>query len=81
MTENGDKQLDVRGVCCPLPLIQLAKAIKELKKGQTLKVTGNDPIFESSIRDYCQANGHEVLAVESEETQGVSILIRMGDQA
>lgn len=81
MTETCDKLLDVRGVCCPLPLIQLAKAVNVLGQGQTLRITGNDPIFEPSIRDFCQANGHDVLEVKSEDAQGVSILIRVGDKA
>ena len=43
MTKIIDSRLDVTGVCCPLPLIQLAKTTRSLKTGQTLEITGNDP--------------------------------------
>lgn len=78
MVSEFDAQLDVCGVCCPLPLIQLSKAVVGLAPGQTIEITGNDPIFEPSIRDFCQANGHAVLAVESDDSRQVSILIRIG---
>lgn len=79
MAAEIDSSLDVSGVCCPVPLIQLAKAIKNLKPGQTLEITGNDPIFESSVRDFCQANGHSILDVKTGENRSVSVLIKVGD--
>lgn len=78
MVSAFDAQLNVCGVCCPLPLIQLSKAVAGLQPGQTIEVTGNDPIFESSVRDFCQANGHAVLAVQSDDTRQVTIQIRVG---
>lgn len=70
--------LDVRGVCCPLPLIHLAKAAKLLAPGETIEIMGNDPIFETTVRDYCRENGHDVLEVKPAGSGGVSILIRVG---
>jgi TusA-related sulfurtransferase len=78
MTKIIDSRLDVTGVCCPLPLIQLAKTTRSLKTGQTLEITGNDPIFEPTIRDFCLANGHEVLEVTVGEKHYVSILLQIG---
>lgn len=80
-TDEGDSRIDVSGVCCPLPLIQLAKAVKKLQPGQTLAITGNDPIFEPSVRDFCQANGHAVLAVSTDDRQRVTVLLRVGGTA
>ena len=70
--------LDVCGVCCPLPLIQLAKAVMNLAPGQTIEVVGNDPIFESSVRDFCGANGHAVVEVNAQDSRRVAIRIRVG---
>ena len=77
MPTDVDSRLDVTGVCCPLPLIQIAKSVNNLKSGQTLEVIGNDPIFESSIRDFCQANGHVVLEVTTSDNRSVTMLIRV----
>lgn len=61
-----------------MPIIQLAKAIRALDAGQRLRITGNDPIFERSIRDFCLSNGHAVLEATPEEARTVSILLRVG---
>ncbi|MDD5249368.1 MAG: sulfurtransferase TusA family protein [Rhodocyclaceae bacterium] len=73
-----DLRLDVSGVCCPVPLIELAKSVRNLDAGQTLLITGNDPIFESSVRDFCLANGHAVVDVVAGARRSVSVLIRVG---
>jgi len=78
MSPDIDLRLDVMGVCCPLPLIQIAQSIRTLKRGQTLEIIGNDPIFETSIRDFCRANSHDVLEVSPRDNHGVSMLIRVG---
>ena len=78
MASVTQSHLDVCGVCCPLPLIQLAKAVMNLAPGQTLEIVGNDPIFESSVRDFCQANGHAVLEVNAQDSRRVVVLIRVG---
>ena len=78
MPKNVDSHLDVSGVCCPLPLIQLSKSVSHLKPGQTLEIIGNDPIFETSVRDFCQANGHAVLEATADASHSVTMLIRVG---
>jgi TusA-related sulfurtransferase len=81
MGSAPDAELDVCGVCCPLPLIQLAKMVAGLTPGQTVEITGNDPIFESSVRDFCQANGHAVIGVKTEEARRVSLRLRIGGES
>ena len=78
MPNKTDSYLDVSGVCCPVPLIELAKSVKDLKPGQTLEVVGNDPIFESSVRDFCLAHGHSVLEVTTGDNRSVSVVIKVG---
>ncbi len=78
MPSTGHEHLDVCGVCCPLPLIQLAKAVKGLEAGQTIEVIGNDPIFESSVRDFCHTNGHTILLVRPEDNRRTAMVIRIG---
>ena len=71
-----DKQLTLTGYNCPIPVIKLSATIAQLHSGQILSITGDDPILESSIRDYCEANKHEVLSVEKLEKHLIKILIR-----
>lgn len=78
MSTEVDLRVDVSGTCCPMPLIELTKAIKTLQPGQTLEIVGNDPIFESAVHNFCQTNGHRVLNVTAHPGHQVSIVIQVG---
>jgi TusA-related sulfurtransferase len=56
-----DKDIDVCGKACPVPLITLAREVNIMRKGQLLRIIGNDPIFEVSILDFCQEGNYEVM--------------------
>ncbi len=56
-----DREINVVGKACPLPLISLAKEVRALHQGQLVRITGNDPIFEISIIDFCRERGHAVV--------------------
>lgn len=78
MSIDADLHVDVCGMCCPVPLIQLANSIKNLKPGQTLEIIGNDPIFESAVHNFCQSNGHTVSEVTAGANYSLSFLIKVG---
>jgi TusA-related sulfurtransferase len=44
-----DKELDARGLNCPLPILKAKKALADLLSGQTLRVTATDA---GSVRDF-----------------------------
>jgi TusA-related sulfurtransferase len=71
---KADKEIDVCGTCCPMPLIAVRKAVSELVAGQILQVTGDDPIFEESVRDLCEMSGYKILEVEN---QNRAVLMRI----
>jgi TusA-related sulfurtransferase len=70
-------KVDVRGSCCPMPLIRLAKTIEGLEPGATVEIVGDDPIFEMGVREFCSARG---LSVEKARVVGrdVHMELRMG---
>ena len=56
-----DRELDVRGLNCPLPILRAKKALADLVSGQVLKVTATDP---GSVRDFAafsRQTGHLLL--------------------
>lgn len=61
-----DKELDVVGKACPMPLITLAREVRNMQKGQTIRIKGNDPIFEESIIELCCEGGHEIIETTHE---------------
>jgi TusA-related sulfurtransferase len=56
-----DKDINVVGKSCPMPLIALAREVRNLKQGQTVRITGNDPLFEESIIEFCRERYHEIM--------------------
>ncbi len=56
-----DREVDARGLNCPLPILKAKKALAELGSGQVLKVLSTDP---GSLRDFqafARQTGNEML--------------------
>ena len=43
------KLIDLMGLRCPLPVLKIAKKIKEIRKGDIIKVKVDDPKAENDI--------------------------------
>jgi tRNA 2-thiouridine synthesizing protein A len=59
---NFDKELDTRGLNCPLPILRAKKALNDMKAGQVLKIVATDP---GSVRDFqafSKQTGNELLS-------------------
>ena len=55
------KELDARGLTCPLPILRAKKALSDMHSGEVLKVVATDP---GSIRDFqafSRQTGNELL--------------------
>ncbi len=46
---EANKEIDTRGLNCPLPILKAKKALADMASGQTLKVVATDP---GSVRDF-----------------------------
>ncbi|MCK6425277.1 MAG: sulfurtransferase TusA family protein [Burkholderiaceae bacterium] len=46
---DATKEIDTRGLNCPLPILKAKKALSELASGEVLKVLTTDP---GSLRDF-----------------------------
>ncbi len=64
---NCDKDLDAKGLNCPLPILRTKKALADLLSGQVLKVMTTDPGSVKDMAAFCKQTGHELL---SQQEQG-----------
>jgi len=71
-----DREINVVGKACPMPLIALAREVRTMEHGQTVSITGNDPIFEESIFEFCREGSHDILET-SREGKTVTMVIRV----
>jgi tRNA 2-thiouridine synthesizing protein A len=59
-----DRELDARGLNCPLPILRTKKSLNDMVSGQVIKVLATDP---GSVRDFqafSRQTGNELLATE-----------------
>ena len=63
-----DRELDARGLNCPLPILRTKKSLNDMTSGQVLKIVATDP---GSVRDFqafSKQTGNELLL--SNESEG-----------
>ena len=73
---NADKELDARGLNCPLPILKAKKALADMTSGQILRVVSTDA---GSVRDFqafAKQTGNELVAQDTVGTDFVSVLKR-----
>lgn len=71
-----DKEIDTRGLNCPLPILKAKKALSELQSGQVLKVVSTDS---GSVRDFqafAKQTGNELLEQQTVEKEYIHVLRR-----
>lgn len=74
-----DKSLDVCGLCCPGPLMQVKASLDQLNDGQILKVTASDPGFYEDIKTWCNKTNNGLVSIE--RTKGIiQALIKKGNK-
>ena len=64
---NADIRVDCRGETCPVPLVELRKALRKAEPGDVLEVVGTHPSSKEEIPMAVEALGLELLRVEGTE--------------
>lgn len=69
-----DKELDARGLNCPLPILRCKKSLAELQPGQILKVVATDPGSVKDFQAFCKQTRHEMLSHEAKDDEFIFIM-------
>jgi len=64
-TPIPDRTLDAKGLLCPMPIVKLAKAIKELQPSQVILLEATDPGAIPDVTAWSKNTGNPVLAQET----------------
>ena len=63
-----DRELDVKGLHCPLPILRTKKMLSEMSSGQVLRVVATDPSAVKDFQAFAKQTGNHLLAnVEADE--------------
>ena len=75
-TFEADKEIDTRGLNCPLPILRAKKALADMQAGTVLKIVATDP---GSIRDFqafAKQTGNELLGQQTVGKEYIHFLKR-----
>ncbi len=73
---NIDKELDTRGLNCPLPILKAKKALSDMESGQTLRVVATDS---GSVRDFqafARQTGNELVEQQTAGADFIHVMRR-----
>ncbi|MCX8017708.1 MAG: sulfurtransferase TusA family protein [Rhodocyclaceae bacterium] len=59
---NFDRELDARGLNCPLPILRAKKALGEMTSGQVLRIIATDPGSVKDFAAFAKQTGNELLS-------------------
>jgi len=57
-----DKDLDARGLNCPLPILRTKKALAEMASGQVLRIVATDPGAVKDFQTFSRQTGNPLVS-------------------
>ena len=66
-----DKELDARGLNCPLPILRTKKALTDMGPGQVLKILATDPGAVKDFQAFCKQTGNALLSSDASNNEFV----------
>ena len=57
-----DRELDVKGLNCPLPILRTKKALFEMTSGEILHVLATDPNAVKDFQAFARQTGNQLLS-------------------
>jgi tRNA 2-thiouridine synthesizing protein A len=58
--------LDAKGLMCPMPIVKLAKKMKEMKVGEVLELIADDVGSKEDVPAWCKRTGNELVGQKEE---------------
>lgn len=66
---NFDKNLDVRGLNCPLPILRSKKSLADMASGQVLRVIATDPGAVIDFQVFSDQTGNSLLLLSEKNKE------------
>lgn len=73
---EAQKEIDTRGLNCPLPILKAKKALAEMASGEVLKVIATDPGSTRDFQAFARQTGNDLVQQETEGQDLVHYLRR-----
>jgi tRNA 2-thiouridine synthesizing protein A len=76
MDMQVDKEVDARGLNCPLPILRAKKALADMESGQILKVLATDPGSQRDFAAFAKQTGNELVETSAQDKVFVFLMRR-----
>lgn len=73
---NIDKELDTRGLNCPLPILKAKKALADMTSGQLLKVVSTDAGSTRDFQAFARQTGNDLMEQQAIGSDFIHVLKR-----
>ena len=73
---HSHKEIDTRGLNCPLPILKAKKALSDMLSGQLLKVVATDPGSTRDFQAFAKQTGNDLVDQKTVGTDFVHVLKR-----
>ena len=70
------REIDTRGLNCPLPILKAKKALAEMTSGDLLRVVATDPGSMRDFQAFARQTGNELVAQETRADEFIHVLRR-----
>lgn len=73
---DWDREIDARGLKCPLPVLRAGHALRRMARGEVLRILADDPMAEIDLPHFCAEAGHDMLTAADLSDGGRVYVIR-----
>jgi len=67
MSTTFDKELDARGMNCPLPILRTKKSLSDMMSGQVLNIMATDPGSTQDFQAFAKQTGNTLLSMDASD--------------
>lgn len=73
LVQNANRELDARGLNCPLPILRTKKLLNEMAEGEIVRIIATDPGSMRDFQAFAKQTGHALL--ESSQQGGEFVFL------
>jgi tRNA 2-thiouridine synthesizing protein A len=70
--------VDCTGVRCPVPVIRLAQAIREVAPGEVVRLLADDPAALADVPAWCRMRDQELVRMDQADDRVATFDVRRG---
>jgi tRNA 2-thiouridine synthesizing protein A len=73
---TADREVDARGLNCPLPILRTKKALNDMKTGEVLRVVATDPASQRDFQAFARQTGNALIDQSAANGEFIFLLRR-----